>query len=92
MERIKARIETSNNDILLGTLDSGSQRFVFPHPFKYVKDRLLIRDFIEEGAIVSYIYEDDYEPKVMLVKKDQPLVIKDYKGYKLYKIIIEIEE
>ena len=89
MIKIESKIETNDGDIFSGVLDEKAQRFAFPPPFEDVKDRLQIRKISDAGIVISYVYEDDYEPKILCANIDEPLVIEDYKGYEPYKIVIK---
>ena len=85
---LEAKIETSDGSILLGTFDSVSKQFSFPHPFEEVGDRLKVREIRLDEITISYIYSSDYNPKLFLLKKDNSLIIEDYLDYHPYKIVV----
>ena len=57
-----------------------------------VNARLQVREFLDNGdVLISYIFDGDYDPRKMIVKKDSPLEITDYFGVKPVKIILQIK-
>ena len=59
---------------------------------KEVNNRLQVREFLENGdVLISYIFDGDYDPRKMIVKKDDPLEITDYFGVTPVKIILQVK-
>ena len=57
-----------------------------------VNNRLQVREFLENGdVLISYIFDGDYDPRKMTVKKDSPLEITDYFDVKPVKIILQVK-
>ena len=68
-----------------------SKRFSF-RINEEVNNRLQVREFLNNGdVLISYIFDGDYDPRKMIVKKDDPLEITDYFGVSPVKIILQVK-
>ena len=68
-----------------------SKRFSFKIN-EEVNNRLQVREFLDNGdVLISYIFDGDYDPRKMIVKKDLPLEITDYFGVTPVKIILQVK-
>ena len=88
---LTAKIIMSNGTVEESEYSLSSHRFSFIVN-EEVNNRLQVRDFLDNGdVLVSYIFDGDYDPRKMIVKKDAPLEITDYFGVKPVKIILQVK-
>ena len=88
---ITAKIILSDGTMEESECSLPSKRFSFKIN-KEVNDRLQVREFLENGdVLISYIFDGDYDPRKMTVKKDSPLEITDYFGVTPVKIILQVK-
>ena len=88
---ITAKIIMSDGLIEESECSLPSKRFSFKIN-EEVNNRLQVREFLDGGDIlISYIFDGDYDPRKMIVKKDTPLEITDYFGVTPVKIILQVK-
>ena len=89
--KLVARIIDNNGIIEESEYSPSSKSFSFKK-HESLNKLLQVREFLSNGdVVISYIFDGDYDPRKMVVTKDTPLVITDYFGIKLVKIILEIK-
>ena len=88
---ITAKIIMSDGTIEESEYSLSSKRFSFKIN-EEVNARLQVREFLDNGdVLISYIFDGDYDPRKMIVKKDSPLEITDYFGVTPVKIILQVK-
>ena len=88
---ITAKIIMSDGTIEESECSLPSKHFSFKIN-EEVNARLLVREFLDNGdVLISYIFDGDYDPRKMIVKKDSPLEITDYFGVTPVKIILQVK-
>ena len=88
---LTAKIIMSNGTVEESEYSLSSHRFSFIIN-EEVNNRLQVREFLENGdVLISYIFDGDYDPRKMIVKKDAPLEITDYFDVKPVKIILQVK-
>ena len=88
---ITAKIIMSDGTMEESEYSLSSHHFSF-NINKEVNNRLQVKEFLENGdVLISYIFDGDYDPRKMIVKKDNPLEITDYFGVTPVKIILQVK-
>ena len=88
---ITAKIIMSDGTIEESEYSLSSKHFSFKIN-EEVNARLQVREFLDNGdVLISYIFDGDYDPRKMIVKKDSPLEITDYFGVTPVKIILQVK-
>ena len=78
----QAKIIRTNGDIILGDFDCSKGIFHFNISINHDLEKCLsIKNNMEGGYTISYIYSGDYMPRLFPLEKGVPLVIDDFYSF-----------